>query len=223
MPFFIEFRPYLLLLVRIFTYNLITKNVFQVQQTLISDDVASAKFACHLTSCLGACCVVGEGGAPIEESEVTVLKKAYIALKSDLTKEAIFEVESGGLIRGNTNEELELACIGTAECVFVVKSPAGVSQCSIQKAFYEGRFNWEKPISCHLFPIRIMQIGDLDFMNFEYVPEICSSGKQHGLDTNTYLAEYLEKPLTRKYGQKWFEEFIAACNYVRSLTTKSSA
>lgn len=197
--------------------------MFQVKHTLISDDIALAKFACHLTSCLGACCVVGDGGAPIDESEVAVLKKAYKTLKKELSTEAVNEVEVGGLIRGKDPENLELACVGSAECVFVTKNSAGVSLCSIQKAKYEGRFDWEKPISCHLFPIRIMPIGDLDFLNFEYVPEICSPGKKNGIETNSFLAEYLEKPLVRKYGQEWYDEFIEACRYVRSHQQKTTA
>lgn len=172
---------------------------------------------------MGACCVVGDGGAPIDESEVTVLKKAYRVLKNDLSDAAIQEVESGGLIRGKDSDNLELACVGSAECVFVVKNASGVSLCAIQKAKFEGRFDWEKPISCHLFPIRIMPIGDLHFLNFEYVPEICSPGKDHGFETNTYLAEYLQKPLVRKYGQEWYDEFLEACKHVRSLSSKSTA
>lgn len=196
--------------------------MFQVQNTLISDDIAHARFACRLTSCMGACCVVGEGGAPIDRSEVSVLKKAFKVLKSDLAQEAVDEVEKRGLIRGTGPDNLELACVGSAECVFVVKNPAGVSLCAIQKAKFEGRFDWEKPISCHLFPIRILPIGDMDFLNFEYVPEICSPGKQYGIESNTYLAEYLEIPLVRKYGKDWFDEFIKACKHVRSLSSQST-
>lgn len=197
--------------------------MFQVKHTLISDDIALAKFACHLTSCRGACCVIGDGGAPIDKSEVAVLKKAYRSLKNELSEAAVKEVEIGGLIRGKDSDNLELACVGSAECVFVVKNPDGVSLCSIQRANFEGRFDWEKPISCHLFPIRIMPIGDLDFLNFEYVPEICSPGKRNGTETNMFLAEYLEKPLVRKYGQEWYNEFIEACRHVRSLQQKTSA
>jgi hypothetical protein len=166
---------------------------------------------------MGACCVVGEGGAPVDTSEVTVLKKAYKVLKEDLSEDAVKEVEVGGLIRGIDSNNLELACVGSAACVFVVKNAVGASLCAIQKAKFEGRFDWEKPISCHLFPIRIMPIGDMDFLNFEYVPEICSPGKEHGIESNTYLAEYLQKPLVRKYGQEWYDEFLAACRHVRSL------
>src|SRR5690606_26774125 len=123
--------------------------MFQVQNTLISDDIAMAKFSCHLSSCKGACCVVGEGGAPIEKFEINHLNKAYTLLKNELPESSTNEVESGGLIR-SSKDGLELACVGSAECVFVVKANEDVSICSIQKAFFEGRIDWEKPISCHL-------------------------------------------------------------------------
>jgi hypothetical protein len=196
--------------------------MFQVQQTLISDDIALSKFACHLTACKGACCVVGEGGAPVDAAEVSVLHKAYQLLKDELSNAAINEVESNGLIQGPA-DNLDLACVGTEECVFVIKNEHNVSLCSIQKAYYEGRFNWEKPLSCHLFPIRVTSIGDLDFLNFEYVPEICSPGSDHGMEQNIFLAEYLENPLIRKYGKSWYDEFLAACKYVRSLSLKTTA
>lgn len=189
--------------------------MFQVQKTLISDDVALAKFSCHLSSCKGACCVVGEGGAPIEKHEINHLNKAYDVLKNELPATSIKEVESNGLIRAS-KDGLELACVGSAECVFVIQANEKVSICAIQKAFFDGRIDWEKPISCHLFPIRIMNIGDLDFLNFEFVPEICTPGAEMGQQKNEFLAEHLERPLVRKYGNDWFDEFIHACNHVRN-------
>jgi len=189
--------------------------MFQVQKTLISDDVALAKFSCHLSSCKGACCVVGEGGAPIEKHEINHLNKAYTLLKNELPEKSTQEVESKGLIR-SSKDGLEVARVGRSECVFVIETPEKVSICAIQKAFYEGRIDWEKPISCHLFPIRIMNIGDLDFLNFEFVPEICTPGAELGRHKNEYLAEHLERPLVRKYGIEWYDEFIHACVHVRN-------
>lgn len=195
--------------------------MFQVQNTLISDDIALAKFACHLSACKGGCCVVGEGGAPIDASEVTILNKAWELLKDELPVASREEVISNGLIRGKS-DDLELACVGTAECVFVQKNNEGVALCSIQKAYFDGRIGWEKPISCHLFPIRIMEISGIDFLNFEYIPEICESGAIHGRGKNEYLAEHLSKPLTRKYGEQWYNEFLSACEHVRILNNKDS-
>ena len=190
--------------------------MFQVQHTLISDDIAHARFACHLTACKGACCVVGEAGAPVEHNELPVLNRAWNLLKGEVRPEAVAAVQVKGLVT-KKSEGFELSCVGDAECVFVQYDTAGVAKCAIQKAYYEGRFNWEKPLSCHLFPIRITSIGQYDYLNFEFVPEICSPAVQHGKEQNVYLAEYLSQPLVRKYGQEWYDEFLAACRYVRSL------
>lgn len=188
--------------------------MFQVQHTLISDDIAFAKFACKISACKGACCVVGDAGAPVERSEQTVLKKAYNLLENELPQNARDAVREKGLI-SMSKSGLELTCVGTAECVFVIYDQFQNATCSIQKAYYEGRFNWEKPLSCHLFPIRILSVGSVDFLNFEFVPEICTPGAENGSESNIYLADYLETPLTRKYGKQWYQEFLAACIYMR--------
>ncbi|MCC5926094.1 MAG: DUF3109 family protein [Bacteroidetes bacterium] len=190
--------------------------MFQVQQTLISDDIAHAKFACQLTACKGACCVVGEAGAPVEQRELSILNKAWNLLKNEVREEARVVVETKGLI-ASRNGGYELACVDDKECVFVQYDALGVAKCSIQKAFYEGRIDWEKPLSCHLFPIRITSIGEYDYLNFEFVPEICSPAVTHGQEQNVYLAEFLDGPLIRKYGKDWYDEFLAACRYVRNL------
>lgn len=190
--------------------------MFQVQNTLISDDIAMARFSCQLTACKGACCVVGEAGAPVEDKERLVLNKAWNLLKDELRPEAHAAVAAKGLITKKA-DAFELSCVGDAECVFVQYDLAGVAKCSIQKAFYEGRIEWEKPLSCHLFPIRITSIGDYDYLNFEFVPELCSPAVDFGQQQNLYLAEFLESPLTRKYNKDWYDEFLAACRYVRSL------
>jgi Fe-S-cluster containining protein len=190
--------------------------MFQVHQTLISDDIAHARFACQLTSCKGACCVVGEAGAPVEQRELAILNKAWNLLKNEVREEARAVVETQGLI-SKKGDGYELSCVGDAECVFVQYDGAGVAKCTIQKAFYEGRIDWEKPLSCHLFPIRITNIGEYDYLNFEFVPEICSPAVQHGKESKVYLAEFLDGPLVRKYGLEWYDDFLAACRYVRSL------
>lgn len=188
--------------------------MFQVQHTLISSDIATAKFACHLTSCKGACCVVGDAGAPVVRAEVPILNDAFRLLKDELDPHAVEEVKQNGLIQ-QSKEGLELACVGDEACVFVTKRSDGAALCSIQKAYYDGRIGWEKPLSCHLFPIRILNIGAMDFLNFEFIPEICTPGAAHGEETDMYLAEYLEKPLIRKYGTKWYQEFITVCADIR--------
>lgn len=189
--------------------------MFKVRNTILSEDIATAKFACDITQCKGACCVVGNAGAPVSKDEIPVLKKAYRLLKDDLRPRAREVVEKEGLIKGNNREGYELNCTDDKECVFVEYTDEDIAICAIQKAFFEGRINWEKPLSCHLFPVRLKRVVDFDYANFEYIPELCSAGCENGNEKGTYLSEFLEKPLTRRYGEEWYKEFAETCELIR--------
>lgn len=188
--------------------------MFCVDNVYLSDDVALARFSCNIKACKGNCCVRGDAGAPVENRERAVLNKAWHLLKDELRPEAREHVEAHGLINGR-GANLELACSNGAACVFVQYNEDGVALCSIQKAMMEGRIDWPKPISCHLYPLRIMRAGGAEYVNFEYIPEMCSTACTHARETNTHLAETLEAPLTRKYGADWYARFLEACAEVR--------
>lgn len=190
--------------------------MFRVQDVILSEEIATEKFACNLTKCKGACCVVGDAGAPVGKDEIPILRKAFRELREDLAPEAVEKTENEGLILGNSEEGYELNCIESGECVFVTKDESGIAKCAIQEAYYQGRLNWEKPISCHLYPIRLKSIGGLQYANFEYIPELCSAGCAHGESSGTYLAEFLREALVRRYGQQWFDEFLETCNRIRN-------
>jgi hypothetical protein len=189
--------------------------MFKVRNTILSDDIATAKFACEVHTCKGACCVVGNAGAPVNRNEIPVLKKAYKLLKDELRSRAREVVEEEGLILGTNTEGFEINCTDGKECVFVTYAEDGVAKCKIQEAYYEGRLNWEKPLSCHLFPVRLKRILDFDYANFEYVPSLCSSGCERGQREGVYLSDFLRAPLTRRYGKGWYNEFLRACDDVR--------
>lgn len=159
--------------------------------------------------------MVGNAGAPVDKSERHVLKKAYRLLEDELREEARQTVENEGLIQGDADSGFELNCVDGEECVFVTYDEQGAAKCAIQKAFYEGRLNWEKPISCHLFPIRLKKIADFEYANFEYIPELCRAGCQRGDDEGIWLSDFLETPLRRRYGDEWYEEFCEACRAIR--------
>ena len=190
--------------------------MFKVQNTILSEDIAIARFACDVGKCKGACCVVGNAGAPVDHNEIPVLRKAYRRLKDELRPRAREVVVMEGLVKGSNSEGYELNCTDEEECVFVVYTDDNVAQCAIQKAYYEGRLNWEKPISCHLFPIRLKRIVDFDYANFEYVPSLCAAGCEKGEKDNTYLSEFLREPLIRRYGEEWYNDFLRACDEVRN-------
>lgn len=195
--------------------------MFKVQNTILSEDIATAKFSCNLPKCKGACCVVGDAGAPVSAGEIPVLKKAYRELKDELRPRAREVVRQEGLVRGDNVSGYELACTDEKECVFVTYSDDGVALCAIQKAYMEGRFGWEKPLSCHLYPVRLKRINDFEYANFEYIPKLCRSGCRKGEREGTYLSEFLKKPLIRRYGYDWYEEFSEACERVRKHTKEA--
>lgn len=187
-----------------------------VRDVMVSEDIAFARFACNTGACKGACCVVGSAGAPVNKSEIPVLNKAWSLLKDELRPQSRDAVADKGLIRPSPDGDFELSTIGDAECVFVQFTDSGTAVCSIQKAFYEGRIQWPKPISCHLFPIRATTIGAVTYLNFEFVPEICEPAVHHAKSEGIYLSDYIREPLERRFGKDWVDEFQAACEHVRS-------
>lgn len=189
--------------------------MIRVHDVILSEDIATARFACNLSRCKGACCVVGDAGAPVSKDEIPVLRKAFKELKGELDPEAVRVAEEKGVVQGNTKSGYEISCIGSGECIFVQKDKAGVATCAIQSAYFEGRFVWEKPISCHLYPVRLKHIAGFDYANFEYIPELCSAGCRRGEDEGIYLADFLKDSLIRRYGIKWFNDFLEACKEVR--------
>ena len=191
--------------------------MIRVQNVILSEDIATAKFACNLSRCKGACCVDGDAGAPVSKNEIPVLHKAFRELRDELDPEAVEVAERDGVVQGNSRNGYEISCIESRECIFVKKDENGVAACAIQSAYYEGRFGWEKPISCHLYPIRLKQIGGLEYANFEYIPELCSAACQRGEKEGIYLAEFLKDSLTRRYGEEWYREFLDVCRKEREL------
>jgi hypothetical protein len=189
--------------------------MFRVGDVILSEDIATARFACDISRCKGACCVVGDAGAPVAREEIPVLRKAYRVLKDDLSQNARNAVKEHGVVQGNSEEGFELTCVESGECIFVEKDEQGVAMCAIQRAYYEGRFDWEKPISCHLYPIRLKKIAGVDYANFEYIPRLCSAGCERGESEGIYLADFLKTALVRRYGEEWYNQFLKTCEEVR--------
>jgi len=180
--------------------------MFVVDDVLISDDVVEAVFSCNLTACRGACCVQGASGAPLEKSELAEVEKALEVVRPKLRPEALEVIEEEGVWEEVAPGYYATTCVGDAECVFV-RYDGPVAKCSIQEAFYAGKTDWEKPISCHLYPIRIKQLGEFEALNYEQI-DICAPAIPHGKRLGVGLAEMLERPLSRKYGADWYAQFL---------------
>lgn len=197
--------------------------MFRVQNTILSDNIATAMFACDLPKCKGACCVVGDAGAPVSEDEIPKIEQAYELLKEDLHPEARKTVNEKGLVQDSPYDEKQLSCRNNKECIFVSYSDNGVAYCAIQKAFLDGQIDWEKPLSCHLYPVRLRRIADFDYANFEYVDRLCSAACTKGEKEETYLSDFLKKPLIRRYGKNWYQEFVEACEEIRTRNSEADS
>ena len=180
--------------------------MFVVDDVLISDDVVEAAFSCNLSACRGACCVQGASGAPLEESELAEVEAVLESVRPKLRPEALEVIEKEGVWEELARGHYATTCVGDAECVFV-KYDGPVSKCAIQEAYFEGKVSFEKPISCHLYPIRVRPLGEFEALNYEQI-DICSPGRKHGDQMGIGLAEMLERPLTRKYGEDWYRQFL---------------
>lgn len=180
-----------------------------VEDTLISDELLDAPFACNLGACHGACCVKGESGAPLEPEERATLEAVLPRVRKHLRPEALKVIEERGVWEEVEPDDFAVPCVNDAECIFVTYE-GPVAKCAIQKAYYAGRIDFQKPLSCHLFPVRIEQIGGFEVINYEQI-EICNSARPYGQRHNTQLADFLREPLVRKYGETWYEMFRATC------------
>lgn len=184
--------------------------MFAVGDVLISDAVLDAPFTCHLGRCKGACCVHGSSGAPLEPEERAELERVLPIVEKDLRPEARAVIAKDGVWEEVRPGEYGTTCVDGQECVFVVYDKAGVAQCAIQQAFHAGRTDFEKPISCHLFPIRVETYGGTDVLNYEQA-DLCAPAVAHGRRLGVPLYDFLRAPLVRKYGAEWYEEFRAIC------------
>lgn len=188
--------------------------MFVVDDILVSDEIATAFFACNLGACRGACCVQGDSGAPLEESELQILEDLVPVTRKYLGEEAVGIIDSEGCWEDLGSGRYATRCVESGECVFVTYA-GDVAMCSIQKAHEKGKTDFPKPVSCHLFPIRIEDYGTYEVMNYEWVA-ICEPGRLAGTRSETHLTTFLREPLIRKYGEEWYDKLVDACAERRS-------
>ena len=182
--------------------------MIQVQDKIISLDIFEKHFVCDLNACKGACCVEGDSGAPLTKEEEKILDDIYERVKLYMGEEGITEVENQGTAVFDSEGDLTTTLVNNRECAFVVEEK-GINLCSIEKAFLEGKTDFKKPISCHLFPIRIKEYHDFDAINYEEI-KICKPACECGSKLEIPVYAFLKEPLIRKYGKTWYNELLEA-------------
>lgn len=184
--------------------------MFTVGGVHVESNIASANFACDLSACRGACCCVsGIRGAPLEDDETDEIEKAYPGVAKYLSEKHLEAIKRVGLYEG-TPGEYTTTCVEDRECVFVTYD-GPVAKCTFEKAFLKGEIDWRKPISCHLFPIRMKKSAD-DILWYDMTRD-CVPAIERGIRERVPLTDFLRDALIRRYGDAWhkrLEQTVAA-------------
>lgn len=185
----------------------------EIDNTLVSDDVFSKRFLCDLSACKGACCVEGDSGAPLEFEEIGILEEILEEVKPYMRQEGIDRVEETGVFTIDTDGEYVTPLVNDAECAFVQFDKSGIAKCAIEMAHRDGKINFPKPISCHLYPIRLNTLKDFTAVNYNHWP-ICDPARVCGAKLDVKVYKFLKEPIIRKFGAEYFEKMEAADNHI---------
>ncbi len=190
-----------------------------IDNVLLSDDVASAQFVCDLMKCKGGCCEDGDAGAPLEKQELDILNEVYETVKPYLTPEGTHAIEKNGRYQYDKEFGWVTPTIGGKMCVYGFRDKYGIIKCGIEQAYRDGKINFKKPISCHLYPIVVNKgkKGDFDRVNYEPRETLCSPACVQGKKLKVPVYEFLKEPLIRQFG----EEFYTALDKVANERIKS--
>lgn len=192
--------------------------MLQIDKTIISFDILEKEFACDLKKCKGSCCVEGDAGAPLEENEIKILKKIFPKIKSYIRTDGVEAIEKHGVFTIDEDGDKVTTLINNKDCAFSYID-LGVVKCAIEKAYFDKKIKFRKPISCHLYPIRITKYDTFDAINY-HRNDICNPALLLGSMSGLKLYQYLEEPLTRKYGRRWYKKMKIAVENLQVIKQK---
>ena len=179
--------------------------MFQLGKTIVSEDILQKDFICNLSACKGACCIDGDAGAPLDEKEAEILKNLYPKIKPFLRKEGIKAIEEQGTHITTNENELETPLINGADCAYVIFDKHKIALCAIEEAYNQGAIDWKKPVSCHLYPVRVKDYSEFSAVNYHHW-HICDDACQLGKELQVPVYKFVKEALIRKFGEDWYEE-----------------
>lgn len=178
-----------------------------VGDAIISEELLNVCFVCDFSKCLGHCCVVGDAGAPLTKEETVILPSIYQSIKSYLSYKSLQSIAKQGVYVKDFEGELTTPLMDNKHCVYAYFDDKKIARCAIEKAYLDGVINYQKPLSCHLYPVRITKNNPYDAVNYHRW-HICEPARKYGENLNVPLFEFAKDALTRKYGNRWYEEFV---------------
>ena len=177
-----------------------------IDDILVSDEFRDAKFCCNVKECLGVCCVEGDAGAPLEEEEISLIEDHIEDIMPFMREEGIEVVTLRGVFDYDMYGEYVTPLIRDKDCAFVYYEDT-IARCAIEKAHEEGRIPFQKPVSCHLYPVRVSKSKGFQAVNY-HKWYICEPARVYGKSHGVFLYRFLKDALVRKFGQDWYDKFV---------------
>lgn len=186
--------------------------MLQIQDTLVSLDLAERFFCCDLDACKGVCCIEGDAGAPVTEAEAEKLKELLPVVERYMLPEAIDRIKEAGVAYVDEEGDLVTQLIGGRNCVFATRGDdgEGICLCAIDKTHREKLCSFRKPSSCHLYPVRLTEYPTFTAVNYHRW-DICRPAEKLGREKGIRLYQFLKEPLTERFGKEWYDELVLAC------------
>lgn len=189
--------------------------MFQIDKALVSEDIITKDFVCNLNACKGACCVEGEAGAPLEKEEADWLEKNYDLITPFMNEKGKSAVKKQGKFITVGKGVYETPLVDGKECAYVIFGPNGSTQCSIENAYRAQKIDFKKPISCHLYPVRVKDYSEFKAVNYHQW-NICSAACVLGESLKIPIYQFVKEALIRKFGEKWYAELEIAAQEINS-------
>lgn len=177
-----------------------------VGNCLLSDDVIDKHFSCNLDACKGACCIEGDAGAPLDEEEIGIIEQHLDLIKPEMDEEGLKSLEKQGVSELDPFDAPVTTCKPNNECTFAIREN-GFLLCAIEKANMKHNFGFQKPISCHLYPIRLSKYQDSYALNY-HKWDICSAACDKGAKEQIRIYEFAKSALIRKFGEEWYANLV---------------
>lgn len=179
--------------------------MFQLGKTIVSEEIIENDFVCNLSACKGACCVDGNAGAPLEDHETEILVDIYSDIKPFLRPEGIAAIEEQGAFIKGEDGEWETTLVNKTECAYVVYADDKTAKCGIEEAHNHGATSWKKPVSCHMYPVRVREYTELTAVNY-HKWQICDAACALGEELKVPVYKFVKEALIRKFGEEWYAE-----------------
>ncbi len=178
--------------------------MFQLGKTIVSEEILEKEFVCNLSACKGTCCIDGDAGAPLSEEETKILEEIFPIVKSYLRPEGIAAIEEQGTWVTGEDGDFETTLIEGKDCAYVIFDGA-TALCGIEQAYNEGVVSWKKPVSCHLYPIRVKDFTEFTAVNYDKW-DICDDACDLGKELQVPVYKFVKEALIRKFGEDWYKE-----------------